>query len=84
MDFSIPAAGMQAESTAFDAAASGIARSSLPPSDNRTGSGQSAPDNLDLTTSAIALLQAKFGFEADVKTAEVENEMTKSTLSIVG
>jgi hypothetical protein len=84
MDFSIPIAGMQAESKAFDTAASGIAREVLPASNNPAGSGQRMSDRLDLSSSAVALLQAKFGFESDVRTAEIENELYKSTLSIVG
>lgn len=84
MDFSIPAAGMEAESTAFDRAASRIVRSVLPSSYNPSGNSQSVSDSLDLTTSALTLLEAKLGFESDAKTAEVENEMTKSTLRMLG
>jgi len=31
----------------------------------------------------VALLQAQTGFEANVKTAELEDDMMKSTLSMV-
>ena len=71
---------MQAESAAFDVAAGGIVRSS----NDSIGGSQSAADGLDLSGSAVALLQAKLGFESDVKTAEVEQEMDKSTLSMLG
>ena len=76
MDLSIPLAGLQAQSAAFDTAARGIVRSS--------GNSISVADGLDLSGSAIAMLQAKVGFEADVRTADVEQEMDKSTLSMLG
>ena len=78
MDLSIAAAGMQAQSTAFDTAARGIARSFVPSS-----GAEPQGDSVDLSASAVALLQAKTGFEANVKTAELEDDMMKSTLSMV-
>ena len=85
MDLSIPVSGMQAASTAFDAAAGGIARSSLSGSNSSTQNAPTAPaDSSDLSTSAVALLQAKLGFEANVRVAKVEDEMDKSTFSVLG
>ena len=83
MDFSIPLGGMQAESTAFDAAARGIAHSFLPGSNSGT-SHSTAADSLDLSASTVALLQAKVGFEANARLATVEDEMEQSTFSTLG
>ena len=85
MDFSIPLGGMQAESAAFDAAARGILHSFLPGSNSSAGSlHRTAADSLDLSASAVALLQAKVGFEGNAKLATVEDEIEKNTLSILG
>ena len=85
MDFSIPLGGMQAESTAFDAAAHRIAHSVLSGSNSSAGTSHStAADSLDLSASAVALLQAKVGFEANARVATVESEMEQSTFSILG
>jgi hypothetical protein len=85
MDFSIPLGGMQAESTAFDAAARGIVHSLLPGSSSSVGTSHStAADSLDLSASAVALLQAKVGFEANARLATLEGEMEQSTFSILG
>jgi hypothetical protein len=76
MDFSIPLDGIKAESTAFDAAAGGIAHSFLPGSNSSAGTSHSTvADSLDLSASAVALLQAKVGFEANARLTTVEGEM---------
>lgn len=85
MDLSIPLGGMQAESTALDAAALGIVHSFLPGSNSSAGTSHStAADSLDLSASAVALLEAKVGVKANSRLATVEGEMEQSTFSILG
>ena len=72
IDFSTPLAGMQGAEARLETAASHIAVSSLP------------ADNVDLSREMTAMLQARNDFAANVKTAVLEDDITRSTLSIIG
>jgi hypothetical protein len=61
--------GLQSAGVRFEAAARRIA---APPS-----------DATDLSTDAVAMLEARNSFDANLKTAQVADEMTKSTLNIL-
>jgi len=41
-------------------------------------------DSVDLSAQAVALIQAKNNFEANLKTLEIGDEMTKTLLKAVG
>ena len=61
--------GLHAAQVRFESAAKRIA---APPS-----------DTTDLSGDAVALLESKNSFEANLKTLQVGDEMTKSTLNIL-
>jgi flagellar basal body rod protein FlgC len=41
-------------------------------------------DHVDLSTQAVALIQAKNSFEANIKALQVDDQMTQTLLKIVG
>ena len=41
-------------------------------------------DSVDLSAQAVALIQAKNNFEANLKTLQIGDEMTKTLLKVVG
>jgi hypothetical protein len=81
-DFSIPiqgpVQGMTQASADFDRAASNIARSSGP-----TQKADSPEDTVDLSTSAVDLLQAKSDFEANTRTFRISDEMNRTVLDMI-
>jgi flagellar hook protein FlgE len=74
IDFSIPLAGLNAATTSLNKVAANIANYG----GNPTG------DSVDLSSDAVALIQAKNDFAANIKVAQTEDQLTKSLLSIVG
>jgi hypothetical protein len=65
--------GMQQAESSFDAAARRIAGPSATP----------PGDTASLSENAVALLQSKSDFQANVKTAHVADEMTRATLNML-
>jgi hypothetical protein len=83
MDLSIPLAGIQKADTAFDSAARSITDTSLGiqlPSIGHPGGG----DSVDLSTAVVNLLSSTLSFEANVKVASLEDNLTKNELSVLG
>jgi flagellar hook protein FlgE len=74
IDFSTPLAGLNAATTSLNQAANNIAHAGASP----TG------DNVDLTADAVALIQAKNDFGANVQGTQTEDDLMKSALSILG
>jgi hypothetical protein len=83
MNFSIPAAGMQSASAAFEAAANGINQAVIGASNPLT-KGSIMGDSVSLSTQVASLAKSTLDFQANVKMELIENEMSKSTFSIVG
>jgi len=68
--------GLQKSEAQFNQAASKIAQSPF---------SSSAPaDVADLSTQAIALLQSKNSFEANIQVLKVDNQMSQTLLNVVG
>lgn len=68
--------GLTKSTAQFDQAAHQIARASLPPS--------ASSDSVDLSTAAVALLQARNSFEANTKVIKVFDETEKALIDTVG
>jgi hypothetical protein len=73
IDFSTPLAGLNAATASLNKVAENVA-----------SYGGNAGDSVDLSSNAVALLQAKNDFVANLKVAQTEDQLTKSTLSILG
>ena len=84
MNLAIPAIGMQAASSDFEKAANGISKAFTGAGSNLLSVRSDTADSADLSTSVVSLLEAKNNFAANVKTAQVENEIIQSTFSIIG
>jgi flagellar hook protein FlgE len=65
--------GLRNSSAQFDQAARKMVRASLPPA-----------DTVDLSTAAVALLQSRNNFEANIKMFQVADEMEQSLISAIG
>ena len=83
MNFSIPAAGMQSASAAFEAAANGITQA-FQSAGNPLTAGSTMGDSVSLSTQMASLIKSNLDFTANVQMEIVDNEMSKSTLSLVG
>jgi flagellar hook protein FlgE len=66
--------GLQNSQAQFDQTAANIARAPFSPQG----------DQVDLSTQAVALLQSKNSFEANIKALKVDDQMTQTLLKIVG
>jgi hypothetical protein len=68
--------GLQTSEAQFNQAASKIAQSPF---------SSSAPGDIaDLSTQAIALLQSKNSFDANIQALKVDDQMSKTLLNVVG
>jgi len=83
MNFSIAATGMQNASAAFEAAANGINQAFQGVSNPLT-SGSTMGDSVSLSTQVASLAKSNLDFNANVKMELIDNEMSKSTFSILG
>ena len=70
IDFSAPLSGMTQAETSVNRIAMRVA--------------QPAGDTVDLSTEAVSMMAARNSFATDAKVAKVEDQMTRSTLSILG
>jgi len=66
--------GLQRSEAQFDQTAANIARAPFSP----------PGDQVDLSTQAVALIQSKNSFEANIKALKVDDQMTQTLLNIVG
>jgi flagellar basal body rod protein FlgG len=66
--------GLLHSSADFDRAARDVVRSGFPP----------ASDTVDLSTAAVAMLQAKNSFEANTKVVQTADEIAKTTIEMMG
>ncbi|HUJ23298.1 MAG TPA: hypothetical protein VLX58_17315 [Bryobacteraceae bacterium] len=69
-----PLQGLQRAQTSFDQAADRIARSSL----------AEPEDQLSLSDNMVALMNSSNDYEANLKSLEVSNQMTKKLLDVLG
>ena len=77
IDLSSPLAGMQRAEQMLSSAAVNLASMPVSP--------DGAPvDTVDLSTAAVALLQARNLMAVNVKVAQTANEMAKHTLDLLG
>ena len=74
IDFSTPLAGLNTATASLNKVAKNIANYGGSP----TG------DSADLSGDAVALLQAKNDFVANLKVVQTEDQLTKSAFSILG
>jgi flagellar hook protein FlgE len=74
----------------FDVAAARIARTGQSPanapspSTSSAAAGNTDGDTVSLSSSMVSLLDARNNFEANTKTAAVSDEMTQTTLDMIG
>jgi hypothetical protein len=73
LDLQTPLSGMNRASASVDRAASRIAAAPFPPG-----------DSVDLSTEMVALMTGQNSFEANVKVAQTEDQMSRSLLNILG
>jgi len=83
MDLSIPAAGMQSASAAFETAANSLTQV-FQNSTNPLTAGSTMGDSVDLSTAMAGLLKSNLDFTANTKLEMVENQMQRSTFSVLG
>ena len=83
MNFSIPATGLENASAAFEAAANGI-NQAFQGSSNPLTAGSTKEDSVSISTQMASLAKASLDFAANIKMELVDNEMSKSTFSVVG
>ncbi len=74
LSFSTPFEGMQRAEASVNQTAQRIARIG----------GSAEGDFVDLSTEAVNLVQAKTEFEANLKAAKTEDQMSRSLLSLIG
>lgn len=64
--------GLERAQTAFESAAA------------KVGNPASSEDSVSLSSGAVALIQAKDDFSANIAAAKVADEMTKATIDLIG
>jgi hypothetical protein len=84
MDLSVPAAGMQTASAAFDSAAQSIAQAFNGGRPTQLGNAANQGDSADLSMAVAGLLKSKLDFMANVQLAVVEDSLTTNSLSVLG
>jgi hypothetical protein len=82
MNFSIPAAGLQSATAAFESAANGITQA-FQSAGNPLTEGSTLGDSVDLSTQMASLLKSNLDFQANIKTELVDKELTQSTFSLL-
>jgi flagellar hook protein FlgE len=73
IDFQTPLSGMERAAAGVDRAAGRIAAAPF-----------AGGDAVDLSAEMVALTTGRSGFEANVKVAQTEDQMSRSLLSILG
>lgn len=84
MDLSIPLGGMQTADAAFDSAAQSITRAFSGGPPTALGNAPNQGDTAELSDAVAGLLASKLNFMANEKAAIVEDNLTKSTISVLG
>ncbi len=74
---------MQNASAAFESAANGL-NQAFQSASNPLTAGSTMADSVSLSTTMASLLKSNLDFTANVKMELVDNEMSQSTMSIVG
>ncbi len=77
IDFSKPLQGMHNAEATMNTAARQIARGPF-------SMGREGEDTVDLSSEMVSLMQSRSDFETNVKVARTQDEMVKSTLSLIG
>jgi hypothetical protein len=83
MNFSIPAAGMQAASAAFESAANGL-NQVFQKGLNPLTQGSTMGDSVDLSSAVTGLMKSNLDFTANVKMELIDSQMSQSTFSLLG
>ncbi|HEY4361657.1 MAG TPA: flagellar basal body rod C-terminal domain-containing protein [Bryobacteraceae bacterium] len=73
IDLQTPLAGMNRASASVDRAASRIAAAPF-----------ASSDSVDLSTEMVTLMEGRTSFEANVKVAQKEDQMSKSVIDLLG
>jgi hypothetical protein len=73
IDFSVPVAGLAAAESSLNRTAASVARTGFP------GGG----DTVDLSSEAVALIEARNSFAANANVVRTEDQLTRSLLDIV-
>jgi flagellar hook protein FlgE len=76
IDLAVPLAGATSAGNRFEKSAEKIARASF----SQTGQGG---DSVDLSSEAVALLEARNAFQANLKVVHTADEMTQAALDLV-
>ena len=72
-----PLDGLLNSAAQFDQAANNFTRATEPPASG----GQ---DSVDLSTAAVAMVQARNSFDANTKAVEVQEQMNQTLLNVIG
>ena len=83
MNLSIPVEGMQQAENSFNSSASSITKA-FQGNNTAPGGGATSGDTVDLSTAVTGLITSKQEFLANVKVAQVEDNLTKSLFSLMG
>jgi hypothetical protein len=83
MNFSIPAAGMQSASAAFESAANQL-NQVFQNGPNPLTSGSTMGDSVDLSTAMASLAKSNLDFQANVQMELIDKAMSQSTFSVLG
>jgi hypothetical protein len=84
MDLSIPLAGLRSADANFDTSAAAIVQGFSGATVGGSSAAAAQSDRVDLSTGLAGLLNSRLAFEANVKVAEAENSLNKSTFSLLG
>ena len=72
-----PLDGLLNSAAQFDQAANNLIRATEPP----VSGGQ---DSVDLSTAAVAMVQARNSFDANTKVVEIQDQMNQTLLNLIG
>jgi flagellar basal body rod protein FlgC len=79
---SLAIAGLQAANEMFEQAAAGVIRAAAPPSSSDAPA--AGIDTVELSTAMVSMLEARTSFEANVRVFQTADEMSRSTLDVLG
>ena len=85
IDFSSPLAGLERAAATVDQTAKRLAGRTTPPP-NRTQSSQAPQqqeDKVELSSEIVALIGARNSFQANAQAFRVEDDLSKSTISLL-
>jgi hypothetical protein len=84
MDLSTPLAGLRNADASFETSAAAIVQAFNGATVGGSSAAAGQSDRVDLSTDVVGLLKSHLDFEANLRVADVENGLNKSTFSVLG